>query len=84
MMAAIEDALAKTDAGRTAVVVSHGGACRAVMAPLLNRPFEQIRFLGVMRNAAWSVFLETGAADTPWSVVEYNARSLPEPPASDD
>jgi probable phosphoglycerate mutase len=84
MMAAIQDALAKTDPGRTAVVVSHGGACRAAMAPLLNRPFEQIRFFGVMRNAAWTVFLETTTADTPWTVLEYNARSLPEPPASDD
>ncbi len=84
MMAAISDALAKTDPGRTAVVVSHGGACRAVMAPLLGRAFEQIRFLSVMRNAAWSVFLQTGASDTPWSMLEYNARSLPEPPASDD
>lgn len=84
IMAAIADVLAKTDPGRTAVVVSHGGACRAVMAPLLNRPFEQVRFLSVMRNAAWSVFLETGAPDTPWTVLEYNARSLPEPPESDD
>lgn len=84
MCAAIADALAKTDPGRTVVVVSHGGACRAVLAPLLKRPFEQIRFFGVMRNAAWSVFLETGVADTPWNLLEFNARSLPEPPESDD
>lgn len=84
IMAAIGDVLAKTDPGRTAVVVTHGGAARAVLAPLLNRPFEQIRFFGVMRNAAWSVLLETGQTDTPWTMLEFNARSLPEPVAADD
>lgn len=84
VMAAIWDALAKTDAGRTVVVVTHGGAARATLAPLLNRPFEQIRFFGVMRNAAWSVFLEMDSEHTPWSILEYNARSLPEPPEADD
>lgn len=84
VLAAIHDVLAKTSPGRTAVVVTHGGAARAVLAPLLNRPFADIRFFGVMRNAAWSAFLETGEADTPWQVLEYNARSLPEPAAPDD
>jgi hypothetical protein len=37
-----------------------------------------------MRNAAWSVFLENESPDHPWQVLEYNARSLPEPPAADD
>ena len=84
VLAAITDVLERTSTRRTAVVVTHGGAARAVLAPLLNRPFEDIRFLGVMRNAAWSAFLETGEADTPWQVLEYNARSLPEPAAADD
>lgn len=84
VMSAIGDALVKTDPGRTAVVVTHGGAARATLAPLLNRPFEQIRFFGVMRNAAWSVFLETDSQHSPWTVLEYNARSLPEPPEADD
>ena len=84
MMAAIQDALVKTDPGRTAVVVTHGGASRAVLAPLLNRAFEDIRFFGVMRNAAWSVFLESDIPNTPWTVLEFNARSLPEPAAADD
>lgn len=82
--AAIDDAIKLTTAGRTAVVVTHGGAARSVLSPLLNRPFEQIRFFAVMRNAAWSVFLESDGADYPWQVLEYNARSLPEPPAVDD
>jgi probable phosphoglycerate mutase len=82
--AAIEDALARTDADGTLVVVTHGGAARAVLGPLLNRPFEQVRFFSVMRNAAWSVFLESDSPDNPWQVLEYNARSLPEPPAADD
>jgi probable phosphoglycerate mutase len=81
---AIDDVLARTEAGRTAVVVTHGGAARAVLAPLLNRPFEQIRFFTVMRNAAWSAFLETEDPEHPWQVLEYNARSLPEPAAADD
>lgn len=84
VMAAIEQVTAGTDPGRTAVVVTHGGAARAVLAPLLNRPFEQVRFFSVMRNAAWSVFLESGDVDNPWQVLEYNARSLPEPAAADD
>ena len=84
VMAALEDAVARTDPGRTVVVVTHGGAARAVLSPLLNRPFEQLRYFAVMRNAAWSAFLETGDADTPWSVLEYNARSLPEPAEADD
>jgi probable phosphoglycerate mutase len=84
VIAAIEDVMRGTDPGRTAVVVTHGGAARAVLAPLLNRPFDQIRFFAVMRNAAWSVFLETADEDHPWQVLEYNARSLPEPPAADD
>jgi probable phosphoglycerate mutase len=84
VMAGIDAALDRTAPGRTAVVVTHGGAARAVLAPLLNRPFADIRFFGVMRNAAWSVFLETGDRDSPWQVLEYNARSLPEPAAADD
>jgi len=84
VMAAVQDAVAGAHPGRTVVVVTHGGATRAVLAPLLNRPFEQLRFFGVMRNAAWSVFLESGDAQTPWNVLEYNARSLPEPAAADD
>lgn len=84
VMAAIDDALAATPPGGTAVVVTHGGAARAVLAPLLNRPFEQIRFFGVLRNAAWSVFLETQDHTTPWIVLEHNARSLPEPADADD
>jgi probable phosphoglycerate mutase len=84
VMAAVWDALAKTDPGRTAVVVTHGGAARAALAPLLNRPFEQIRFFSVMRNAAWSVFLEADSELSPWTVLEYNARSLPEPLEADD
>lgn len=84
VMDAVGDVLRDTDAGRTAVVVTHGGAARAVLGHLLNRPFEQVRFFSVMRNAAWSVFLETESSDTPWQVLEYNARSLPEPAAADD
>lgn len=84
IMAAIAEVLARTDPGRTAVVVTHGGAARAVMAPLLNRPFEQIQFLTVMRNAAWSVLMQTYDPETPWQLLEYNARSLPEPEAPDD
>ncbi len=82
--AAIAEVLQGTDAGRTAVVVTHGGAARAVLAPLLNRPFEQISFLGVMRNAAWSVLLENDSHENPWQLLEYNARSLPEPAEMDD
>ncbi len=84
VMAAIEDAVGRTDPGRTVVVVTHGGAARAVLSPLLNRPFEQLRYFAVMRNAAWSAFAETGDPHTPWSVLEYNARSLPEPAEADD
>lgn len=84
MIAAVRAVLTRTSPGRTAVVVTHGGSARAVLAPLLNRGFEDIRLFGVMRNAAWSAFLETGDADHPWQVLEYNARSLPEPAAADD
>lgn len=84
MIAAITSVLERTSQGRTAVVVTHGGSARAVLAPLLNRRFEDISFFGVMRNAAWSAFLETGEASRPWQVLEYNARSLPEPAAPDD
>lgn len=84
MKAAIDAVMEQTLAGRTAVVVTHGGAARAVLAPLLNRPFEQIRFLGVMRNAAWTVLVETDDPGNPWTILEYNARSLPEPAEADD
>ncbi len=84
VVAAIAEVLKSTDPGRTAVVVTHGGAARAVLAPLLNRPFEQISFLGVMRNAAWSVLLENDSQEDPWQLLEYNARSLPEPAEMDD
>ncbi|MCU0277574.1 MAG: histidine phosphatase family protein [Candidatus Nanopelagicales bacterium] len=82
--AAIDDVLESTGPGRTAVVVTHGGAARAVLAPLLNRPFDQISFFGVMRNAAWSVLLENEGGNDPWQLLEYNARSLPEPAEADD
>lgn len=78
MMDAVTDALRRTDPGRTAVIVTHGGAARAVLAPLLGRPFEQIRFFGVMYNAAWSIFAEGDSDDTPWHVLEFNTRTLPE------
>lgn len=79
VFAAINDALVDVAPAQTLVVTTHGGAARAVLSSLLNRPFEDVRFFSVMRNAAWSVFVENAwGGDTPWLVAEYNARSLPE------
>jgi probable phosphoglycerate mutase len=70
----IRDALAP---GELAVVATHGGAARLVIAATLGVPLEQVQRLGVMSNCAWSVLGE--APWSPWVLVEYNAGTLPEP-----
>ena len=83
VMAAIDDVMERTKPGRTAVVVTHGEplarCCRRCSTGLRTDPV-------LRRDAQRRVerVLENESPDHPWQVLEYNARSLPEPPAADD
>jgi probable phosphoglycerate mutase len=75
VVAVLEAVAAELDEGGLAVVATHGGCARLAIASLVGLPLEHVGRLGVMSNCAWSM-LSQGSF---WSLVEYNARSLPQP-----
>jgi probable phosphoglycerate mutase len=75
VVAVVEEVAEQLDAGALAVVALHGGCARLGIASLVGLPLELVGRLGVMSNCAWSM-LSHGSF---WSLVEYNARSLPQP-----
>lgn len=77
--AAITDAMQQVPSGGLLVVVTHGGAARAVIGRLLELPPEHWAALGVLTNCAWTVLLENSPPGPAWRLQEYNAGSLPEP-----
>jgi probable phosphoglycerate mutase len=70
MGAAVQRHLADRDDGGTLVVVTHGGAARALIGWLLGWPVEVWRALAVMGNCSWAQ-LETDPA-AGWRLVAYN------------
>ncbi len=83
-VAAVKRALAQlSDTSGTVVVVTHGGAGRAVVGRMLGLPQEHWGALGGLSNCSWSVLAETDDG-TRWRLLEHNAGSLPEPVLGDD
>lgn len=82
--AAFDDALTRTPAGATVVVVSHGGALRCGVARFLGLPEELWWRLGPLGNCAWSLLGEAPDDSRGWRLLEHNAGTLPEPVLSDD
>lgn len=79
--AAVNEVVAELEAGRLAVVASHGGTIRAVIGRMLGLPVDQWRVFGGLANCCWSVLEESGSG---WRLVEHNAGSLPEVVMGDD
>jgi probable phosphoglycerate mutase len=79
--AAVNDVVAELEAGRVAVVVSHGGAIRTIIGTMVGLPVEHWRVLGGLANCCWSVLEETRSG---WRLVEHNAGSLPQQVLGDD
>jgi glucosyl-3-phosphoglycerate phosphatase len=69
-------AAAVGEAGRLAVVVSHGAALRLGMSRMLGMPEELFGVLGPLSNCSWSVL---GQRHDMWRLLEHNAGTLPEP-----
>jgi glucosyl-3-phosphoglycerate phosphatase len=67
--------------GQLAVLATHGGAARLVVAQLIGLPLERVGALGVMSNAAWTLLerRHTASGADGWVLIEHNARTLPEP-----
>jgi probable phosphoglycerate mutase len=74
-------AVAVSEPGGLAVVVSHGAALRLGMSRLLGMPEELFGALGPLSNCSWSVL---GLRSGRWRLLEHNAGTLPEPILSDD
>ncbi len=80
MLRAVERVVAELEPGGLAVLATHGGAARLVVAQLIGLPLQRVGALGVMSNAAWTILERREAFDgVTWALVEHNARSLPEP-----
>ena len=71
------------DSSGTVVVVTHGGAGRAVVGRMLGLPQEHWGALGGLANCSWSVLAEADGGAR-WRLLEHNAGSLPEPVLGDD
>jgi broad specificity phosphatase PhoE len=85
MLAAVTEAVERTAAGDTLVVVSHGGSIRAALAALMGLPPERWGSLAGLSNCHWSEVHEvvgrTEALFT-WQLTEHNVGlgSLPAEP----
>jgi broad specificity phosphatase PhoE len=85
MLAAVLDAVDRIAPAETLIVVSHGGAIRAVLAALMGLPPERWGALAGLSNCHWSELHEvvgrTGARFS-WQLTEHNVGlgSLPSEP----
>jgi broad specificity phosphatase PhoE len=85
MLAAVLDAVDRIAPAETLIVVSHGGAIRAVLAALMGLPPERWGALAGLSNCHWSELHEvvgrTGARFS-WQLTEHNVGlgSLPAEP----
>lgn len=77
MTAALQEAADAVDVGETGVVVGHGASLRVGVLGFLGLPDDFGDILAGMDNCAWAVLeLRAGRG---WQIVDYNARTLPEP-----
>ena len=77
----VQEVAEEMEAGRVAVVVSHGGTIRALIGSAIGLPVDHWRVLGGLANCCWSV-LEEGRSG--WRLTEHNASSLPQKVLGDD
>jgi glucosyl-3-phosphoglycerate phosphatase len=78
MVEALADAIRTLDDGETGVVVGHGASLRIGLLALFEIPEQAREMLAGMANCAWAVLEEHH--DRGWQIIDYNARTLPEPP----
>src|SRR5581483_1908333 len=80
MLDVLGDAAAAVSPGETGVLVGHGASLRTGLLAFLGVPPEHGDILGGMANCAWAVLELRGSRARPrWQIVDYNARTLPEP-----
>ena len=77
----VDEVVGELEAGRVAVVVSHGGTIRAMIGTMVGLPVDHWRVLGGLANCCWSVLEESRSG---WRLVEHNAGSLPQQVLGDD
>lgn len=77
MVEALTDAAEAVAAGETGVVVGHGASLRTGLLAFVGVPASHSEILAGMANCAWAV-LELRAGRV-WQILDYNARTLPEP-----
>lgn len=77
MVEALTDAAEAVAAGETGVVVGHGASLRTGLLAFLGVPASHSEIVAGMANCAWAV-LELRAGRV-WQILDYNARTLPEP-----
>lgn len=83
MLGAITEAADAVGVGETGVVVGHGASLRVGILAFLGVPDRLGEVLAGMDNCAWAVLELRGGRG--WQIVDYNARTLPEPaPSADD
>jgi probable phosphoglycerate mutase len=77
MSEALRDAAEAVSVGETGVVVGHGASLRAGLLAFLEVPSSHAEMLAGMANCAWAVLELRGGRG--WQIIDYNARTLPEP-----
>jgi broad specificity phosphatase PhoE len=77
MIPALADAAARVGAGATGVLVGHGASMRTGLLAFLEVPASHSEMLAGMANCAWTVLEQRDGRR--WQIVDYNARTLPEP-----
>jgi glucosyl-3-phosphoglycerate phosphatase len=76
MTAALRDAAEAVTPGGTGVVVGHGASLRVGLVAFLGLPPDLWGVLYGMSNCAWAVLEDS---DSGWRLLDYNAKTLPEP-----
>jgi probable phosphoglycerate mutase len=77
MVEVLGEATEAVGVGETGVVVGHGAALRTGLLAFLEVPPHLGEMLAGMANCAWAVLRQRG--ERRWQIVDYNARTLPEP-----
>lgn len=77
MVAVLREAADAVAAGETGVLVGHGASLRTGVLAFFGVPLQLSEMLAGMSNCAWSVLQDHPTYG--WQIVDYNARTLPEP-----
>jgi glucosyl-3-phosphoglycerate phosphatase len=77
MTAVLSEAAEVVGVGDTGVIIGHGAALRTGLLAFMGVPQTHAEMLAGMANCAWAVLELRGGRG--WQIVDYNARTLPEP-----